>query len=119
MDAPDFVTLRKDIETYVKKKLKEIFGKFPEEISPNTTFKELTRYHDPYLIDPELLIYIEEDLGVYLPDENVQKLAKKKNVKVATLIDAILRHIASTVEIGRFASGEASATLIKEETQLS
>jgi len=114
MNKPNLVMLRKNIETYVKKKLKEIFWKFPEEISPSTTFKELTRYHDPYLIDPELLIYIEEDLGVYLPDEEVQKLAKQKNVKVAALIDAILRHMASTVEMARFASGETSAIRICE-----
>jgi len=100
MNKPN-LTPRKDIETYVKKKLQEIFWKFPEEIEPHTTFRELTRYHEPYLIDPELLIYIEEDLGVYLPDEEVHKLAKQKNVKVAALIDAILMHLVSTVEMAR------------------
>jgi hypothetical protein len=38
------------------------------------------------------LIYIEEDLGVYLPDEEALKLAKRKNVDVAALVDAIFRH---------------------------
>ncbi len=119
MNKPDIVTLRKDIETYIKKKLKEIFWRFPETIEPHTTFRELTRHHDPYLIDPELLIYIEEDLGVYLPDEEVQQFAKRKHVNVADFIDLILKHIAPPVEIERLTSGEASAAWMKGETQLS
>jgi len=59
----------------------------------------LERYVDSYLVDPGLLIYIEEDLGVYLPDEEIQKLVKQKTVKVAALIDAILRHMTSLREV--------------------
>ena len=108
MNKPDIVTLRKGVETYVKKKLKEIFWKFPVPIESHTTFRELARHHDPYLIDPELLIYIEEDLGVYLSDEEVQKFAKQKNGNVAAFIDLILKHIALPVEMERLAAGETS-----------
>ncbi len=92
MNKPDYVMSKKDIETYILKKLKEIFGKFPRKISPSTTFRELGRNHDPYLIDPELFIYIEEDLGVYLPDEEIEKLARQRDVNVAALTDTIFRH---------------------------
>ncbi|MBM3236516.1 hypothetical protein FJZ31_09475 [Candidatus Poribacteria bacterium] len=93
MNKPDYVMSKKDIETYILKKLKEIFWKFPRKISPGTTFREFGRNHDPYLIDPEFFIYIEEDLGVYLPDEEIEKLVQQRNVKVAALIDAIFRHV--------------------------
>ncbi|MBI1922929.1 hypothetical protein HYR99_01630 [Candidatus Poribacteria bacterium] len=97
MNAPtNFVKSRKDIEEYVLKILKEIYWEFPREISPCTTFKELERHADPDLTDPGLLIYIEEDLGVYLPDEEVQKLDEQKDVDVAALIDAIIRCMALT-----------------------
>ena len=88
--------VKKDIEGYVIGQLKEIYWGFPGELSLRTTFKELDRYVDSSLIDPGLLIYIEEDLGVYLPDEEVQELAKQKNVNVAALVNAILRHLTST-----------------------
>jgi hypothetical protein len=96
MNKPDYVMSKKDIETYILKKLKEIFGKFPGKISPSTTFKEFGRNHDPYLIDPELFIYIEEDLGIYLPDEEIKKLARQRNVNVAALTDTIFRHTGLT-----------------------
>ena len=92
MNKLDYVKSKKDIETYILKKMKEIFGKFPGEISPSTMFRELGRNHDPYLIDPELFIYIEEDLGVYLPDEEIEKLARQRDVNVAALTDTIFRH---------------------------
>ena len=92
MTEPNGKMLKEDVERYVIGKLKEIYWGFRREISPRTTFKELDRYIDSYLIDPGLLIYIEEDLGVYLPDEEAMELAKRKNVDVAALVDAILRH---------------------------
>jgi hypothetical protein len=80
-----------DIETYICNKLKEIFWEFPKEIVPSTTFKELQQYHDPYFVDAGLLIYIEEDLGVYLPDEDALAL-DEKNANVGALIDAVVKH---------------------------
>ena len=86
---------RKDIEKYVLRILKEIYWEFPKEIFPNTTFKELERHADPDLTDPGLLIYIEEDLGVYLPDEEVDGFIKQD---VAALIDAIITYLPSTLD---------------------
>ena len=96
MNELNVVKSRKDIERYILKKLKEIYWQFPREVSSNTTFKELERYSDSDLTDPGLLIYIEEDLGVYLPDDEVQELAKQKKVNVAALVNAILCHLTST-----------------------
>ncbi len=62
--------------------------------------KELQQCHELYFVDPGLLIYIEEALGVYLPDEEVLTL-DKKDANVGTLIDAVLRHqpiVVPTVE---------------------
>jgi len=90
MNAPSVVKSRKDIEGYVLRKLKEIYWEFPGEISPSTSFKELERHSDSDLTDPGLLIYLEEDLGVVLEDEEAQPLDKQD---VAALIDAIIRHV--------------------------
>ena len=90
MNAPSVIKSRKDIEGYVLGKLKEIYWEFPEEISPITSFKELERHSDSDLTDPGLLIYLEEDLGVVLEDEEAQPLDKQD---VAALIDAIIRHV--------------------------
>jgi hypothetical protein len=86
-----------DIETYICNKLKEIFWKFPKEIVSSTTFKELQRYHDLYFVDPGLLIYIEEDLGVYLPDDEALAL-NNEDAKVCEFIDAVLRHCLTAAE---------------------
>ena len=100
MNELNVVKSRKDIERYILKKLKEIYWQFPGEVSSNTTFKELERYSDSDLTDPGLLIYLEEDLGVELSDEEVQKLDEQQDVDIAALIDAIIRHVALTkVEI--------------------
>ncbi len=93
MKTQDFVKPRKDVEEYVFRKLKEIYWEFPREIAPQTTFEELERHADPDLTDIGLLVYIEEDLGVYLPDEEVNKFATQN---VNALIDAIIRHLAPT-----------------------
>ena len=84
--------LRRDIERYTIKKLNEIYSGFPRKISPRTTFKELNRYIDPYLIDPRLLIYIEEDLGLDLSDFSEEEAKKIDKQDVAALVDAIFRH---------------------------
>jgi len=86
----DYAKSRKDIERYVLRKLQEIYWEFPWKISPNTTFEALDRHADPDLTDPGLLMDIEEDLGVYLPDEAVDGFV---NQDVAALIDAIIRYL--------------------------
>lgn len=89
---------RIDIETYIRNKLKEIYWKFPKEIVPTTTFRELEQYHEPYFVNPGLLIYIEEDLGVDLPDEEALAL-DGRDTNVNVLIDAVVRH-SPTVTMG-------------------
>jgi hypothetical protein len=91
MSEQNVVKLQKDIESYVLRKLKEIYWQFPGEISANTTFKELEHHSNPDLTDPGLLIYLEEDLGVDLPDEEALKLDEQN---VSALIDVIIRHLA-------------------------
>ncbi|MBM3241870.1 hypothetical protein FJZ31_36835 [Candidatus Poribacteria bacterium] len=100
MNELNVVKSRKDIERYILKKLKEIYWQFPREVSSNTTFKELERYSASDLTDPGLLIYLEEELGVELSDEEVQKLDEQQDIDIAAFIDAIIRHVALTkVEI--------------------
>jgi acyl carrier protein len=90
MNAPIDVKSRAHIERYVLKKLKEIYWEYPRKIYPDTPFKELERHSDSDLTDPGLLIYLEEDLGVELPDEEALRLDAQD---VHALIDAILRHL--------------------------
>ncbi len=97
MNCLNSVLSRRDIEAYICNKLKGIYWKFPKEIVPSTTFKELEQYHHPYFVDSGLLIYIEEDLGIYLPDEEALAL-DKKGATVGGLIDAIGRHRPTAAE---------------------
>jgi len=87
------VKSRKDIEAYVLQILKEIYWEFPDEISLHTTFEELERYADADLTDIGLLVYIEADLGVYLPDEEVDDFIVRD---VATLIETITKRTTLT-----------------------
>ena len=85
------VLSRQDIETYIYSQLKETYWKFPGKIMPSTTFRELERHDDPDLIGPDLLMDIEEDLGIYLPDEAVEML-DDKNICVGTLIHTVIKY---------------------------
>lgn len=90
MNESNQIKSRKDIERYVLRILKEIYWEFPGEISPRTTFRELDRHADPDLTDPGLLMYLEGDLGVDLPDEEVDKFIEQD---IAALINAIIRYL--------------------------
>jgi len=90
MNEQHVIKLRVQIEQYVFNKLKEIYWQFPQKISSNTTFKELEQYSDSDLTDPGLLIYIEEDLGVEISDEEALSLDSQN---VAALINSIARHL--------------------------
>ena len=93
MNKRDSVQSPKVIEEYIYKKLKETYWKFPGEIAPSTTFRELERHDDPELIAPDLLMEIEEDLDVYLTDEVVLAL-DNKDANASMLIDAVIKHYA-------------------------
>ena len=93
MNPSSLIISRKDIERYVLRRLREIFWKFPGEISLGTTFRELERYHDLDLLDQGLLFDLEEDLGVELSDEEVQQLDAQGRSDVAGLVDVIARHV--------------------------
>ena len=90
MNEQPVIKLRTHIEGYVFNKLKDIYWQFPKKISTSTTFKELERYSDSDLTDPGLLIYIEEDLGVTISDEEARKLDSQN---VAALINSIVKHL--------------------------
>jgi hypothetical protein len=83
---------RNDIEKYIYRRLKETYWKFPGPIVPSTTFRELERHDDPDLIAPELLMDIEEDLGIYLPDEVVETL-DDNDVCVGVLINTVAKYV--------------------------
>ena len=100
MNDRNSVLSRMNIETYICNKLKEIYWKFPKAIMPSTTFSELEQYHDPYFVNPGLLIYIEEDLGVYLPDEEALALDKRA-ANVGALIDAVVRRCSTVAEASK------------------
>jgi hypothetical protein len=89
---------RKDIERYIIQKLNEIYQGYTRRISPHTIFKELNRYIDSYLIDPGLLIDIEEDLGIDLSNLSEAEALKIDKQDVTALVDAILRCATLTVE---------------------
>ena len=91
MNQQQFVLSRQDIEEYIYSKLKETYWKFRGKIVPSTTFRELERHDDPELIGPDLLMDIEEDLGVYLPDEAVEAL-DDKDICVGTLINTVAKY---------------------------
>jgi len=90
MNERHVIKSRTQIERYVFNKLKEIYWQFPHKISASTTFKELEQYSDSDLTDPGLLIYVEEDLGVEISDEEALKFDSQN---VAALIKSIARHL--------------------------
>jgi hypothetical protein len=97
MNTQNSVLSQTEIEKYICEKLKEIYWKFPKKIVPSTTFKALEKHHDPYFVDPGLLIYIEEDLGIYLPDEAALAL-DGADANVGALIDAVFKHRPTATE---------------------
>jgi acyl carrier protein len=91
MNEKGSVLSQGDIEKYIYRKLNEAYSKFPEKIVSSTTFRELDRYEDADLVAPELLMDIEEDLGIFLPDEAVDAL-DDEDVSVGALINTVIRH---------------------------
>jgi hypothetical protein len=89
MNKSDKAKLRHNIESYILKTLEDIYWEFPGKIYPNTTFQELERHADADLTDIGLLVYIEEDLGVELPDAVVDDFVAHD---VAALIDAVVKY---------------------------
>jgi len=86
MNPRNITKSREDIERYLLTKLRDVFWKFPGNITLTTTFKELNRYTAPDLIDFGFVMDIEEDLGIEITEEKAEAFDKQDVATVVAFI---------------------------------